>query len=327
MCNTTSILDAASPPTAVPVVAMIETTKSAYPIVEAFEVEEEKEYVEGVEKMIRDLAHSDNAKVNSALDALFNLGLKKQYDTVTAWGGCAALIYLLKDRLKTAMKKSPQFDQVTKVNELPELEMIEKTLRVIVRLTYYSSEMGRFGVVAVGGVAAVVKAMKTFPKCQGLQWRGCGALQNATCNNTAGKKQASESGGIEVLLAAIHNHLDSAILCENACWALYNIADGSKERIEQLISLGGAAAVAKVRTKWPNKDNVQTIVRQLASLIVAEMKAWVDEDKMKHRAEDRHKACKVVVDKPVIRQKVKQQRQRRYLLGHKWRCHWQQYWR
>jgi hypothetical protein len=279
MCNTTSILDDASPPTAVP--AMIETTESTYPNVEAFEVvEEEDEYMEGVEKLIRDLTHSDNAKVNAALDALFNLGLKQQYDTVTAWGGCAALIRLVKGRLKTVMKKSLQCDQVTELKELPELETIEKTLLVIIQLTFYSSEMGRFGMVAVGGVAAVVEAMKTFPKCQILQRRGCNALRNLVYDIATGKKQAIESGGIEVLLAAIHNHLDSAMLCQHACSALGNTVNGSKEKTGRFISLGGGAAVFNVRTKWPHNDNIQTQVRRLNNLIVAEMKAWVDEDKI-----------------------------------------------
>jgi hypothetical protein len=48
---------------------------------------------------------SNNAKVNAALDAL-KQGLRedrKKCDTVTVWGGCAALVRLLKD-LKKAMK-------------------------------------------------------------------------------------------------------------------------------------------------------------------------------------------------------------------------------
>ena len=91
--------------------------------------------MEGVGKLIQDLAHSDTAKVNTALDALLSLDvnkdkeecsndLKQQYDTVTAWGGYAALVHLLKDRLKTAMKKVPQCDQITELNEVPELETI-----------------------------------------------------------------------------------------------------------------------------------------------------------------------------------------------------------
>jgi hypothetical protein len=132
MCNTTFILEDASPPTDA-TAAMIETTDSTFDVgVE--EEEEEEDSLEGVEKLIQDLAHSDNAKVNAALDALsVDLGKdKEKCDTVTVWGGCAALVHLLTNCIKMAMKKVPQCDQGTELNELPELATIEKTLRVIV---------------------------------------------------------------------------------------------------------------------------------------------------------------------------------------------------
>jgi hypothetical protein len=70
-----------------------------------------------------------------------------------------------------------------------------------------------------------------------------------------GKAKAIEPGGIEVLLAAINNHLGSSELCESACSALFNVASGSKENTGLLISLGGGAVVAKVRTRWPANNN------------------------------------------------------------------------
>jgi hypothetical protein len=72
MRNTISIVDDASPPTAVPFVAMTETTESANTPTVVGAKEEEKKYVESVGKLIRDLAHS-SAKVNAALDALLKL--------------------------------------------------------------------------------------------------------------------------------------------------------------------------------------------------------------------------------------------------------------
>jgi hypothetical protein len=51
----------------------------------------------------------------------------------------------------------------------------------------------------------------------------------------------------------------------------------SKENTELLISLGGATTVAKVRTNWPDNNDVQAQVRMLANLIVAVMKTWADE--------------------------------------------------
>jgi hypothetical protein len=90
-----------------------------------------------------------------------------------------------------------------------------------------------------------VKVMKTFHKCQALQ--EC-ALANLACCSI-GKAKALESGGFELLLlAALNNHLDSAIVCENACWAMRCTASrgAAKENTELPITLGGGAAVAKV---------------------------------------------------------------------------------
>ncbi len=89
-----------------------------------------------------------------------------------------------------------------------------------------------------------------------------------------GRAKATESGGMEVLLAAVSNHLGYALICQHACGALHHLVKGSKANTGLLISLGGATAVAKVRTKWPDNNYVQTEVRKLANLFVAEMRAW-----------------------------------------------------
>jgi hypothetical protein len=159
------------------------------------------------------------------------------------------------------------------LNALAELTTLHKTLSVIVRLTHHLDE-SRVGITAVGGVEAVVKIMKTFPNCQMLQKCACHALLNVMCNNTTGKKKAIESGGIEVVIAAINNHLGSANLCRRACKALSNMIWSSKENACLMISLGGGAAVAKVRTKWPDNNDVQYWVRRLARLLASEMNTW-----------------------------------------------------
>jgi hypothetical protein len=169
--------------------------------------------------MVQDPFHHDNVKVNVALD----------------------------DRLKKATKKAPASDQVSELKELVELTTLYKTLSEITNLTYYGSEMGMFGTATVGGMEAAVRVIKTFPECQKLQVYACAVLRNlALCS--IGKAKAIESGGIKVVLAAVNNHLDSASLCETVCGTLFNFANGSEENTGLLISLGGAAAVAKVRT-------------------------------------------------------------------------------
>jgi hypothetical protein len=162
------------------------------------------------------------------------------------------------------------------LSALAELKTISKTLSVIIALTFLHDE-SKIGIAAIGGVEAVVKIMKTFPNCEILQLVACGALGNLASNST-GKAKAIKCGGIEVLLAAVNNHLDSAKLCDYTCCALFNIVSKSKENTGLLISLGGGAAVAKVRSKWPGNNNVQAPVRRLARLLGSEMKSWDGEE-------------------------------------------------
>jgi hypothetical protein len=202
MCHTNYILDDAYPPTDVPA-KTTETTESASNVVVIGEC---------VGKLIRDLGHSDSARVHTALYLLSRDIVKhkeKFGHDVTVWGGCAALVHLLKNCLKRAMKKVPACcDQVTNVNEIRELATMENTLHVITNLTW-CSEMGRGCIASVGGVETAVKVMKIFPKCQRLQECACGALLNLSgCN--IGKAKAIEAGGIETILAAVTTHLNSA---------------------------------------------------------------------------------------------------------------------
>jgi hypothetical protein len=241
---------------------------------------EHEESIPSIGKMVEDLCHSDNTKNDAALDAFKMVYLfwdKKKLDTFVMSGGCLALVLLLKKCLDKAIATIPAYDEVAELNELAELTTLYKTLVVITNLTVDHDE-SRVGITAIGGVKAIVKMMKTFPKCADLQEMACVALANFAYGNATSKKQAIESGGIEALLAAVTNHLNSAYVCENACWALLKIVTGSKENTGLLIDLGGAATVKKVRTKWPDNEDVQTQVRELADLIGSEMKAWADEE-------------------------------------------------
>jgi hypothetical protein len=298
MCNTPSVLDDASAPTAVPV--MIETTESESIVVVEEEEEEkerpkvtetvasndgqnpeeeskaeekEDESLEGAGKLIQDLLHSANTKVDAALDAFFLDFRKdgKQCERFVTAGGCLALVHLMQNCLDKVIARIPAYDQVTELNELAELTTLDKTLGVIVNLTFHHDE-SRVGIAAVGGVEAVVKVMKSFPKCQALQDHACGTLVNlAFCN--IGKAKVIESGGIEVILAAITNHLNSSFICKRACKVLVKITSYSKENTRRLITLGGGAAVEKVRTKWPDNNDIQTQVRELLKCFAVEWKA------------------------------------------------------
>jgi hypothetical protein len=242
-------------------------------------ITEHEELIQSIGTMIQDLFHSDNAKAKAALDALSQDLMKdstKCESLVTA-GGCFVLVQLLKNCLEKAMAIGIilEWSRGANISVYPELAALHKTLNVISNLTCEHIE-SRVGITALGGVEALVKIMQTFPKCPALQEGACCALHNLTCCSI-GKAKAVESGGIGVLLAAVTAHLDSAFLCQQACWALLSIASDSKENAQLLIILGGGAAVAKVSIKWRDDGTVQTQVRSLANLIASEMQALAAE--------------------------------------------------
>jgi hypothetical protein len=102
----------------------------------------EHESIQSAGKMIQDLFHPDNAKINATLDAL-SLDLHKKEKKcgrlVTA-GGCFALVHVMENCLGKANAGIPACDQVTKLNKAAELTTLKKTLRVITNLTFHHEE-------------------------------------------------------------------------------------------------------------------------------------------------------------------------------------------
>jgi hypothetical protein len=229
--------------------------------------------------LIQDLLHSDNAKVYAALDAL-DLALdddKKKCENIHAVGGCFALVQLMQDCLKKATEKIPACGRDTKIFPLAELMTLRKTLHVIICLTHHLDE-SKIGITAIGGVEAVVKAMKTFPLCLTLQEFACNVILNLACCSIF-KKQAAERDAIEVLLAAINNHLGSAYIGERACLLLINLIADSSENTELFICLGGASAVAKIKNKWPGNERIQDRMRHLSKSIASHFIRWAKSKK------------------------------------------------
>jgi hypothetical protein len=232
---------------------------------------EQEESMQSIGAWIQDLFHSDNVKVDAALyDLYLNLDKdNRKCEIIVAEGGCLALVLLVKKFLKKpASRRFPGPDQVMEVDEV-ELGILVKSLDVITDLTYHMK--CRSAMSAVGGVEAVVEVMRTFPKRRKLQCSGCHALLNLVYDNIIGMNQAVETGGIEVLLAAANNHLDSDDVCEHAFGALENVISGSKKNTTLFICSGGGAVAAKVGEEWPDDDGIQTQVRIIAKLIAAEM--------------------------------------------------------
>jgi hypothetical protein len=108
-----------------------------------------------------------------------------------------------------------------------------------------------------------------------LQEVACDVLCIFIRDNVTAQKKSIETGGMEVLLAAINNHLGCATLCRNACAAMSNIASDSKENTGLLIGMCVTAVVVKVKNKWPDDTKVQRAVKRLTQSIIFEMNSWM----------------------------------------------------
>lgn len=182
-------------------------------------------------------------------------------------GPCMVLVQFVEDLLQKATANIPACDRVKRVNDYADLKPLNAAIDVIVLLAHRHYN-GSVTIGSVVGVEAVVKVMKTFPKCLTLQETACSALRNLTyCN--LGQKKALEAGQtIDLLLAALKNHLASPYLCVQAVLALYNVIMNDDKSTELLPSSEGvAAAVNKVRDQWPEVDSVQQAVKLLASAL------------------------------------------------------------
>jgi hypothetical protein len=85
---------------------------------------------------------------------------------------------------------------------------------------------------------------------------------------------------MEGFLAAINNHLGHADTCERACSILMIMIADSNDKTELFIRLGGATAVAKVKTKWPGNYRIQNGMRRLSKSIAAHFTRWgIDEQR------------------------------------------------
>jgi hypothetical protein len=254
---------------------------------------EEAASMKRIKEKIQDLSSIDRKRVNSALVTLLVDPATRYY--IVAAGGCDALVQLLKNCLEKAIDITPECDQVTNVYRFVELQTLNRTLCVITNLVCWYDE-SKVGITAIGGVEALVKVMKTFPKCQALQECACLLLFNLVYDSATGKQNIIKSGGIEVLLAAVNNHLGSRLLPEKACWALFNIVQGSKKNTELLISLGGQAAIAKIRRKWPELDvESDRVLKYLSTQMTASrVSATVRKPNEKRLNDDGYWDCHVV---------------------------------
>jgi hypothetical protein len=111
-------------------------------------------------------------------------------------------------------------------------------------------------------------------KCLGLQKNACLALHLLTSCDLGKKKALEGEQTLEVLLAAVKNHLSSFFLCQSAVLALHNVITNDNKSTKLLLRSGGVAAASKVRELLPNEDTVQHAVQKLMIPLLNEMCTW-----------------------------------------------------
>ena len=112
----------------------------------------------------------------------------------------------------------------------------------------------------LGGIEALLKAMKDHPAHPGVQEEACQALRNLTANPENDVK-LSNLGGIEALLKAMKDHPTVPGVQEQACAALNNLSGnaenkvkisklGSKDQVRRAMAAANATENTK---KWGQK--------------------------------------------------------------------------
>jgi hypothetical protein len=120
-------------------------------------------------------------------------------------------------------------------------------------------------IASLGGVAAVVEALKKHPRSEAVQEKGSWALRQLSVESQC-RREMLVQGGLDAILDALCGHPGSLGVLENACMALANLAADSEPRI-CIAQAGGVEAV--VRTMEPNADS--SIIQEAACFFLHNM--------------------------------------------------------
>lgn len=108
---------------------------------------------------------------------------------------------------------------------------------------------------SMGGVDAVIRAMRTFPDCAGLQECGCFVLGNLSRDSPCHSRAVARAGGVGQILQSAQRHPGSVAVQSAVCEALQAVLDFDDEQ-----GLEGASA-----TTATSKTRVVTMRQILES--------------------------------------------------------------
>ena len=115
-------------------------------------------------------------------------------------------------------------------------------------------------IATVGGLDAILGAMRAYREDEQIQDFGCGALQNLT-----GVEQNSqmllEREGLTAILIAMRTYPDSTLIQESGCWTIVNLCQRKENRakIEKARCL---ATIASVIDNHPRCNALKTAAEE-----------------------------------------------------------------
>mmetsp|Transcript_40066 Transcript_40066/g.111350 ORF Transcript_40066/g.111350 Transcript_40066/m.111350 type:complete len:836 (-) Transcript_40066:165-2672(-) len=111
-------------------------------------------------------------------------------------------------------------------------------------------------IASLGGIDAIMEAMKHHPSVAGVQETASAALGNLALRSEENQKAMLHKGGIEAVLTAMAQHLPSESVQEKACWALQQLAMVAQSRAE-ITNHGGIERVAQAMRAHAMSEPVQ----------------------------------------------------------------------
>ena len=101
------------------------------------------------------------------------------------------------------------------------------------------------GLVAAGGVAAVVGGMQAHARVAEVHERGSIVLGRIACDSDAGMEAVVAAGGVAAVVGGMDAHVGVAEVQEQGSTALWRIAEYSDAGAEAVVAADGVAAVVR----------------------------------------------------------------------------------
>eukprot|EP00940_MAST-03C_sp_MAST-3C-sp2_P001689 g1689.t1 len=136
-------------------------------------------------------------------------------------------------------------------------ELQREALHMLMLFAYNDAERQK-EIARLGGIEAIVRAMRAHRSIVGIQDYACGALANLA-NNAENQKRIVKEGGIDAVLRAMESHKASEGVQAQGCGALSNIAMATNgtENAERIAKEDGIAVVLRAMETHKTIESVQ----------------------------------------------------------------------